>query len=92
MSDGRQEGSDWAERIGRIGDATDGVDLSAMSDDQREHDASRWVDLGEAGAKLAMASASGDLNGLTEQSAAVIRALFGIEEAQNNLLNSIDET
>jgi hypothetical protein len=91
MSAGREGDSDWAERFGRVEDATDGVDLDTASDDQGEQDASRWIDLGEAGAKLALATTRGDLLDLTEQSAAVIRALFGIEEAQARLLNSIDE-
>lgn len=91
MAEERDGISSWARRFGRVEDATKGVDLEALSEDQLEQDTARWMNLAQAGASLAIATATGDINAVTEQSAAVFRALLDVDEAQERLLNSIDE-
>jgi len=83
-------GSRWSKRFRKVSEATDAFD-EPSSDDQLAFDTERWLELGKAGGKLAIAAAKGDVKGLTAPTGDLIRAMLDVEEAQARLLESIDE-
>lgn len=88
--DAEEGGRNWTRRLRKVSEATDAFDEPA-ADDQLAFDTERWLELGKAGSRLAMAAAKGDLGGLATPTGALIRAMLDVEEAQARLLESIDE-
>jgi len=76
-------------RFRQVEKATDAY--TAVSAVQLEEDTARWIELAEAGSKLAFAVGKGDVGALTQPARELVRALLDVEEAQARLLQSIDE-
>ena len=76
-------------RFRQVEKATDAY--TAVSAVQLEEDTARWIELAEAGSKLAFAVGKGDVGALTQPARELARAPLDVEAAQARLLQSIDE-
>jgi hypothetical protein len=88
-SDG--EGRGMVKRFRRAEKIDGAFDSEISPDAQVEKDNDLWAGLAGAGTQLAIAAATGDLSKFVELASHVVGAMLAVQEAQERLLQSIDE-